>query len=237
MTKVNNSRFLELFHEFAGKVEAWSTLYLDSIAGYSILYERLCARQDEVLNILKNHRYAAPEFQDTCSISYKSISTKGFSPVSLSPVMKQGDFKRRVSADGPNVLLLGAQCVTSAYAYWEEYLRIEVGKALGVLPADAQRCDKTRDVLNQHVKNDFWGDLRLLRNSIVHNNGIASSEMAKSKLIKWFRPGDKIALNYGKSMSLFFCMGRYRNELHSMSLHRSKGMCVPRRWSAGEDKL
>lgn len=146
LDKISRKRFLELYYEFGGKIEEWSTLYLDSVAGYSILHERLCGKQEELKTILGSHKYATAEFQDTCSVSYKNVSSKDFSPVALFPVMKQGDFKRRVADDGHNVLLLGNLCVVFAYAFWEEYLRFEVGKALGVIPMDA-RLDK------KHVKN------------------------------------------------------------------------------------
>ena len=39
------------------------------------------------------------------------------------------------------------------------------------------------------------GDLRLLRNSIIHNKGIADADIGKCKVIKKFAPGDVIALN------------------------------------------
>jgi hypothetical protein len=75
----------------------------------------------------------------------------------------------------------------SAYAYWEEYLRIEVGKAMGVLPPTARANEATRKILNKHVVSDFWGDMRYIRNSIVHSNGIANDEVKKCRVLKWFK--------------------------------------------------
>ena len=220
---------MELFWEFASKIEALHTLYLDSIAGYSVLHERLSAHQENIRSILGEHEYATAEFQDTCSIVYENLSAKDFSPVSMSPVMKQGDMKNRVKDDGQNTLLLGSQCVVSAYSYWEEYLRIEIGKAIGVLPQDAERNETSRDILNQHVTSDLWGDIRHIRNSIVHNDGIADSEIAKCKLLRWFSPGDGIQLDYQKMHRIFLLMGQYRNELHSMSLPPARGIRIPGR--------
>jgi hypothetical protein len=118
--------------------------------------------------------------------------------------------------NGQNAQSLGNLLVVSAYAYWEEHLRIEIGKAKGVIPTDARNTDKVRDILNREVVSDFWGDLRHLRNSIVHSHGVASSEVAKCKVITWFKPGEKIALNYQMVRALFICMGTYRNEVHKM---------------------
>jgi hypothetical protein len=128
------------------------------LVGYSILHERLQTHQESIRQVLGDHEYATEEFQDTCSMIYKHLSNRDYSPVSMSPIMKQGDIKRRVVDGGQNTLLHGRQSVVSAYVYWEEYLRIEVGKALGVLPPAARASEKTMQVLNKHVVSDFWGD-------------------------------------------------------------------------------
>lgn len=224
---MNYRRLLELFWEFAGYIESLHTLYLDSIAGYSILHDRLLSHQQSIKKLLGNHEYATEQFQDTCSIIYKHLCDKDFTPVSMSPVMKQGNIKDRTKEDGKNYLLLGAQCVVAAYSYWEEYLRIEIGKAIGVLKESATNCDETRQILNKHVVSDLWGDMRHLRNSIIHNNRVANSDMAECKILKWFRPGDPIELDYEKMRVIFLAMGAYRNELHSMSLPPRKGTKIP----------
>jgi hypothetical protein len=134
---INRPRLLELFWEFASKLEELHTLYLDSVVGYSILHERLNSHQEAVRAVLGSQEYATKEFQDTCSIVYKNLSSRDFMPVSMSPVMKQGEMRESVEDDGRNTLLLGNQCLVSAYAYWEEYLRIEIGKGRG--PSDPQQ--------------------------------------------------------------------------------------------------
>ncbi|HJV76203.1 MAG TPA: hypothetical protein VJ654_18430 [Noviherbaspirillum sp.] len=213
---MNYPRFNELFWEFSKYIEDVHALYLDSVVGYELLYQSLERHQEEVGVILGNHEYADREFQDTCSIAYESLGGGDHRIVSTSPVMRQGDLRARIEVDGRNIQILGNMLVVSAYAYWEEYLRIEIGKAKGILPVDAKNSDETRAILNKAVVSDFWGDLRYLRNSIVHSHGVANSHMAKCKVIKWFKPGDKIVLNYQMVRALFLCMGAYRNEIHKM---------------------
>jgi hypothetical protein len=223
----NCERLLELFWQFASKLEELHTLYLDSLVGYSILHERLNSHQDAVRAVLGEHEYATKEFQDTCSIVYKNLSNRDFTPVSMSPVMKQGEMRGRVEDDGRNTLLLGNQCLVSAYAYWEEYLRMEIGKAIGVLSQDAKADEEARKILNQHVKSDLWGDIRNIRNSLVHNNGIANSEVSKCKLIKWFSPGQPIELSHERMRTIFLALGQFRNELHTMSLPPPRKLHIP----------
>ena len=114
---MNYGRLLELFWGFAEYIESLHTLYLDSIAGYSILHDRLLSHQQSIKKLLGNHEYATEQFQDTCSIIYKHLCDKDFTPVAMSPVMKQRDIKDRTKEDGKNYLLLGAQCVVAAYSY------------------------------------------------------------------------------------------------------------------------
>ncbi len=227
---MNYQRLLELFWEFARYLESLHTLYLDSIAGYSILHERLLSHQQQMKQLLGNHEYANEQLQDNCSMLYKDLCDKDLTPMSIWPVMKQGDIKERTKEDGKNFMLLGAQCVVSAYSYWEEYLRIEIGKANGVLEQDAKNCEETRNILNKHVVSDFWGDMRLLRNSIIHRNGIANSDITKCNIFKWFKPGDFIELDYQKMRVIFLSMCDYRNELHNMPLPPPKGIKIPVKW-------
>jgi hypothetical protein len=51
------------------------------------------------------------------------------------------------------------------------------------------------------------------RTSIVHNQGVATSSVAKCKLIKWFKPGDLIALTPEHMRAIFLALLTYRNEL------------------------
>lgn len=218
-------RLLDLFWEFSKYIEQLHTLYLDSLVGYSILHERLQDYQGSMRKLHGEHEYGTEKFQDTCSMLYKDLSNMDYTAVAMSPVMKQGDIKRRIVHDGQNTLLLGRQCVVSAYAYWEEYLRIEVGKALGVLKLEARANEETRKILNRYVVSDFWGDMRHIRHSIVHANGIATDEVKTCQIIKWFAPGDRIDLPHERMHRIFILMGKYRNELHKMSLPK-RGFCI-----------
>jgi hypothetical protein len=184
----NYQRLHELYEEFAATTEKLHTFYLDSIAGYSILHKRLSDKQERVAEIFGNEGYTSVEHQDKCSVLYKELCEIDLTPHCRWGNMKQGDVKKRVRENGDNVLLLGNQCVVSAYTYWDEYLRIEIGKAIGVLPDNAKNDDETKEILRLHVTEDFWGDMRLLRRSILHNKGIAIPEIIQCKIFKWFKP-------------------------------------------------
>ncbi|AOS84273.1 hypothetical protein BIU88_09100 [Chlorobaculum limnaeum] len=225
---MNYLRFNELFWEFSDYIEEVHSLYLDSIVGYELLHDGLETQQEEIRKWLGDHEYAKKEFQDTRSIGYPDLGGGDHQIISMSAEMTQGDLRKRVETDGRNAQILGNMLVVSVYAYWEEYLRIEIGKAKGVLSPDAKNSEETRKVLNKKVVSDFWGDLRYLRNSIVHSHGVANSDMARCKIIKWFKPGDKIVLSYAMVRALFIKIALYRNEIYSLQfppsfIHIPKG--------------
>lgn len=223
--KINHKRFLELFWEFNEFIVSLHTLYLDSIIGYEALHNAVLTHQADLLRLLGECEVTEEEFQDKCGMTYGDLCNEEHSVVSLSPVMKQGDIKKRTNKNGTNTILLGRQCIVAACSYWEGYLRKEVGVALGVLDFKKHKGEKIKEILDEYVRDDFWGDICKLRNSIVHNKGVASSKM-KCKIIKWFSHGESINLDSQKMRFIFFNMGRYRNYLHTLSLPPHNGIRI-----------
>ncbi|WP_269540094.1 hypothetical protein [Cerasicoccus fimbriatus] len=213
---MNYPRFNELYYLFGEFLEDLHALYLDSIVGYELLHERLEKHQDFRKEILGDHPLAKRESLDKLHISYKALGGTDYQAMSLKPLMTQGAFRSRIQPNGKNYQTLGSMIIVSSYAYWEEFLRIEIGKAMGVLDADAENSKETRKILNKEVRSDFWGDMRHLRTSIVHSLGLANSDMAKCKLIKWFKPGDRITFNNDQLREIFLLLGEFRNEIHAM---------------------
>jgi hypothetical protein len=92
-------------------------------------------------------------------------------------------------------------------------LRREYAIAKGCLDPNETDKEVVQDCLRKHASHDLWGDLSYLRTSIVHKQGIATSSVAKCKLIKWFQPGDLIALTPDHMRAIFLALLTYRNEL------------------------
>lgn len=220
-------KFRDLFHEFGDKLEEQHTYYLESLIGFEVVYERVVANQLNMKRFLEDKEIGSEAFQDTCSILYKELGNRDVAPMALKPLQKQGDVKARNKENGQNSIILGANCIVALYSYWEEYLRIEIGIAKGVLAVGASNNDKTRKILNKHVVSDIWGDLRHLRNSIVHSNGKAYSKITGCKIIKCFNPEDEIKLDYEKMRAIFHLLALYRNELNSLSIAPRKGIVLP----------
>ena len=80
------------------------------------------------------------------------------------------------------------------FAYWDEEVRPHIATVRGVKPDE--------------VKVDALGDLRLIRNGIIHNKGVvSSSDHAKlKKIASLLKPDEKITLTHDQMHKLFIAV-------------------------------
>lgn len=77
---------------------------------------------------------------------------------------------------------LDHQWIVSTYTAWEHDFRPELAAAHGCAKDD--------------VKHPVLGDLRLLRNDVVHHRGVVTASNAGScQVLRWFGPGERIRLD------------------------------------------
>lgn len=72
-------------------------------------------------------------------------------------------------------------CVVWIYQSWEDHYREKIATALG--------CKKN-DILCP-----VFGDLRKLRNAIIHNSGVSTSDLEKTEVLGPFKRGVPLYLN------------------------------------------
>jgi hypothetical protein len=93
----------------------------------------------------------------------------------------QGELKRRNRRGALNDVFIGNMCLVALYTYWEDEYRNKFATALG----------KPRD----KVRVPVLGDVRLIRNSIVHHRAVALEEIEKCTTLLWFKAGDAIDIS------------------------------------------
>lgn len=71
-------------------------------------------------------------------------------------------------------------CIVDIYQYWEEHYRKSISDALGVGKND--------------IKSNILGDLRYLRQSILHHRGICITKKEKFKILKFFDKDEPIKI-------------------------------------------
>lgn len=100
---------------------------------------------------------------------------------------------RQVQDNGPVEALLGRQWVVSVYALWEEEYRPRLAKAHGRDPAEEMY--------------PLLGDLRRIRNDVVHHRGIATADnTGHCEVLRWFQSGEVIRVDgrhFGEFLRLF----------------------------------
>lgn len=201
-------RLAELSEEFTSLWDRLQAFYLDSVVGFHYVLERVATNQQQARMFVRGSELDSEAFQDTRMFNYDGIFPDGFCTSGIHRA-SQGEVKNRNTQGGKNVNTLGQVCLTSFYDFWNDYLRIEYVKAKGLYdPNDRDRC------LREHASHDLWGDLYYLRTAIVHHQGIATNDVKKCKLLKWFLPGDEIALSSDNMRTILLGLLLYRNELY-----------------------
>lgn len=86
------------------------------------------------------------------------------------------------SVGGSNEQHHARAAITFLYAYWDEQVRPKLAQVL--------------QVAVQEIRSDIFGDLRLIRHAILHNNGIiTNSNFKRLKMVgEFFRPDDFVSL-------------------------------------------
>ena len=106
----------------------------------------------------------------------------------------QRDFKARNADGGTNHIFIGNMGLITIFSYWEHEFRTRLGDMF--------------DVQSNCVQSDFFGDMRLIRNDILHNKGIATPRLSNCKILKWFKANDPILIDQAKFIELLQTLKR-----------------------------
>ena len=209
---VDYERLHELSDEFTNVWKRLQALYLDAAAGFALVRAHVEQEQSTSRAYVQGSELDSEEFQDTRIFTYDKIFSESFCTSGIHEAT-QGEAKARNAPDGANFIVLGQLCLVSFYDFWNEYLRREYVVAKGKLDPKESKKEVVERALHEHASHDLWGDIRHLRQSIVHHQGIAVPLVARCQLIKWFQPGDLIALNHDRMRMLFLALLKFRNEV------------------------
>jgi hypothetical protein len=113
----------------------------------------------------------------------------------------QGELKARNKERGRNHIFLASACVITIYQYWEGYFRGRIASAVG-LPED-------------EIRAPVFGDLRKLRNAIIHNLGVATSDVETCTILVWFKRGDGIEITKEQFQNMVDEIHKYADQMLS----------------------
>lgn len=166
----------EVIREYLAVVDAIHGAYLDAITGFHSLVDEYDEAKSEML---RQRPDIPPEAFDGAALRYGTDHPH--QPASrVVHSCTQGEYRQRNAEGGQNHKVMGQLCLVQMFGFWEDCYRDRLAKECGV--------DKN------NVKLDIMGDLRLIRNSIIHHRGIAKKDVEKCKLLTWFREGEEIVV-------------------------------------------
>ena len=172
----------KLLTDFSSVVDEIHQLYLDCSLGFvhnKKVMEDSQSKSVEKLGLSITH-------QDNLPVRF-GVGAPGESTILQESTQKE--FKHRNQRGGKNHITLGNLCVIHLYQYWEDYYRIELSTLLSL---------KKKDIIS-----DFFGDLRLLRHSIIHHKAVAKANINNCKILQWFSPGDIIVISTDRMDHIF----------------------------------
>ena len=120
------------------------------------------------------------DFDSSCLVYSKGTEETGdYRRLHYCPT--QAQYKMRNSPEGDNYRFIGNMALISIYEYWESSCRNKL--------ADCNNVEY------EQIKSQIFGDLRLLRNSIIHHGGIALPSIKACKKFTWYKEGDLIFID------------------------------------------
>jgi len=185
---------LSLISEFESMVKEIHGIYLDNVMGFTL-----------TLNLVEKGQ---SKVSAEISKSIDELDRLPFAHTTPGPEWErghtetQGEFKIRMSKGGRNHIFAGNMCIISLYQYWEDHYRSKIAQAMG----------GDKDALVSPI----MGDIRLLRNSIVHHQGIALKAVEEAQVINWFREDDRIEFDRAQIISIMKLVYAYINDLRKL---------------------
>ena len=167
------------FIEFLRKVYDIYGLYLDSTFGFSSIINLINKAQKE---ICKDNKVRIVDFnKKNFHYGRGKPDSKDSYVMHISEI---GGVKERNKKEGENYKNIANLCLVLIYQYWENYYRKRIANDIG--------CKKNDLML------DIFGEIRIIRESIIHHRAIALEKVEEFKLLKWFKKGDKIEIDSKK---------------------------------------
>lgn len=194
-----------LLNEYAEIVGDAYALYLDAGAAMTRFVTFLEEQQRDSLVRFKDQKDAPQTIEqlDQSRLFYGNGDPNDPSS-QIQHVSTQGEVKERNRDNGKNAKTISRVVILTIYQFWEDHYREEFAKAL----------EKSKN----EIASDFFGDIRHIRNDMIHHRNVASERVLKCKTLNYFGIGDEIYLEKDEVMGL---MVQFRTALDDLCVEAS----------------
>ncbi|MBP0047549.1 hypothetical protein H9C73_02275 [Marinobacterium sp. AK62] len=189
-TKSVSDEFIGILHDIYG-------FFIDTTQGYSIYLKQLQSQQE----------LAAKKYNTTVAkLDVATMTYANGAPTDPEAIIlhecTQKEIKERNIKNGRNTNYVSKFSTAMIYEYWENQYRGLFADAVGIKKSD--------------LKSDIFGDIRLIRNDILHCRGKASDKnCGKAKILKWFKEGDTVYITERMFEEIIVEIFKYINTLFS----------------------
>jgi len=177
-----------IIDEYRALVDSIYGIFLDARDGFWHVLEKAEKAKSESKQRVEELIEEKPEYAGMkyggLEHSYGRVVRAGVRTYSHLHQVPIEELIRRNSEGGSNFQFIGNTCLAVVYQYWEDHYRAAIASELKVEPAQ--------------IEVPVFGELRWLRQAIIHNRAIATSDVAKCERFKWFRRGDPIIFSREK---------------------------------------
>lgn len=172
--------------EFREIIDAIYGTYLDACDGFTRVRTRAAEMEKECEHFYEDVKKKRPELSqisfDGSEFSYgRSVAADSQSRYRHIHQVSIETLRRRNAEGGSNFQFIGNVCVVTLFQYWEDYFRLQFAQDLGIE--------------KHQIQVPLFGDLRSYRNAIIHNRGVATTELEEVLLLKGPRRGDLILIH------------------------------------------
>lgn len=92
-----------------------------------------------------------------------------------------GEFKSRIRRDGYDLKLASNLCLVALYQLWEDEYRDKIAKEVGLI--------------KNSLTLDIFGDIRIIRRSIIHNGSKRFGDFEKIKILNFIKDRETIFMS------------------------------------------
>jgi hypothetical protein len=177
----------DVIREYIDFVNQQVGVYMDALAGFAGHHIRIERQVHRISQAIKS------SFDDTGKrvVVRASYEDPTQPDVIHNRIIRANDYIAANSKDGSNAQQHSQAVLVFLFAYWEEEIR--------------PRLSTSKKVESREIESDIMGDIRLLRNDILHNKGIISTTTTNGlkKLCDMFVVDKPIHISYENMHQIF----------------------------------
>lgn len=180
-------KYDDIIGEYVDFVNQQVGVYMSSIAGFA---GAKIAMERQVARVMRAQKKKKDARGDTV-IAHESFEDPGRPDVVHARILTADSFISENSPNGINYKQLSFSVIVFLFTYWDDEIRPRLAVARGVSPNE--------------IMCDIMGDLRCIRNSILHSKGVFKDEWHKKlKVLKdCFAVNEPIVISYELMHQIF----------------------------------